>query len=1223
MRELRTRLNLPERMGEELSRLSYKQRHGGYTQHGQLTRFGGCGMVRLSIYRSLAKSSLFSLVVCFELAVFSCVSLSSAAFARDDLWMGCRDLDFDARIVSCSRLIERGRQETKSNQITAYMNWGAAYRAKGDFDRALADLDKALQLYPNSARALTERASIYHAKGEFDRAIADYDKALQIDKDSAAAHGGRAKAYRGKGDLNRALADFDEALKLDPKSALTHIDRGAIYQAEGDFDRAIADYDEAIQFDPNDANAFLSRANAYRGKHDLERTKQDLQAALRLDSRLTVAKDLLDEVNGLITKSAAPPTEAVPIATSAPPPAPAVSPVLLVLLALVALIGLFAIIVINFRSKPVDKSRLSGADQHVRPRDGYLAEASRLQPSDACARAESSLDGLSQMEADARLKKFGLNLVAHEGKATILQELWSRARNPLNALLLTLATVSYFSGDVRAAVVITSMVVLAITTAFIQEHKSNEAAAKLRAMVHTTASVRRTPCDADNPFSEIPIEQLVPGDIVRLSAGDIIPAELRLLEAKDLFINQSTLTGEAMPAEKYAHARDGGCDDPFDLPNICFMGANVVSGYGTGVILRTGPKTFFGQLARQIAGRRVPTAFDQGINRFTWLMIRFILVMVPTVFLINGLTKHDWLEALLFAVAVAVGLTPEMLPMIVTVNLAKGAIAMSRKKVIVKRLNAIQNFGAMDVLCTDKTGTLTQDRIILKRHLDIYGEDSDRVLEYAYLNSHFQSGLKNLLDVAVLEHHELASTLRPDHQFTKIDEIPFDFNRRRLSVLVRRDDGRHLLICKGAVEELFSISTHYETENECGRLDPSHLETAKRETAELNADGFRVVAVAYKEMPPGQTVYTVADESDLTLLGYIAFLDPPKDSAAEAIADLAKAGVSVKILTGDNDIVTRKICKDVGLTVDRIVLGSEIEHMSDDALSEIASTAIVFAKLSPPQKAKIIEALHRKGHVVGYLGDGINDGPALKVADVGISVDTAVDIAKESADIILLEKNLLVLDEGVIEGRRIFANITKYIKMGASSNFGNMFSVLGASIFLPFLPMAPIQVLTNNLLYDFSQTTIPTDNVDEEYLASPRKWDISNIFKFMIFIGPISSIFDYATYGMMLFVFNAWTNPSLFQTGWFVESLLTQTLIIHIIRTARIPFVESHASPALITTTIIICAVGIALPYSWAGSVLGFVPLPTLYWPLVTAMLLTYAILTHVVKVWFIRRWGL
>jgi Mg2+-importing ATPase len=1182
-------------------------------------------MMRVLTFRFLAKSRLFSLLICFELVVFGCVSLSTAAFAKNDVWMGCRGADLDARIVSCSQLIERGRRETKGDRITAYINRGTAYRAKGDLDRALADLDKALGLDPKSAPALTERASIYLAKGELDRAIADYDTALKLDKDSAAAHGGRARALRGKGYLEKALADFDEAVRLNPKSASTYVDRGAIYEAQGDFDRAIVDYDAAIQIDPKDANAFLGRPNAYRGKRDLERAKQDLDAVLRLSPQLTAAKDILNEVNGLIAESAAPPTAAAPTPASAPAPAPApaVSPMLLVLLALVALLGLFAILFMNFRSKPVDKSRVSGADQHARPRDGYLAELSRLQPSDACTRAESSLEGLSKTEADARLTKFGPNLVAREAKATILQELWNRARNPLNALLLCLATVSYFSGDVRAAVVIASMVVLAIVTAFIQEHRSNEAAAKLRAMVHTTASVRRTPNDAKNPFVEIPIEQLVPGDLVRLSAGDIIPAELRLLEAKDLFINQSTLTGEAMPAEKYAHAGDRDYDDPFDLPNICFMGANVVSGFGTGVILRTGAKTFFGQLAHQIAGRRVPTAFDQGINRFTWLMIRFILVMVPTVFLINGLTKHDWLEALLFAVAVAVGLTPEMLPMIVTVNLAKGAIAMSRKKVIVKRLNAIQNFGAMDVLCTDKTGTLTQDRIILKRCLDIYGEDSNRVLEYAYLNSHFQSGLKNLLDIAVLEHHELAAALRPDHQFKKIDEIPFDFNRRRLSVLVQGDDGKHLLICKGAVEEVFSISTRYEAGTDCGRLDTSHFDSAKRETAELNADGFRVIAVAYKEMPPEQTVYAVADESDLTLLGYIAFLDPPKESAAQAIADLATAGVSVKILTGDNEIVTRKICKDVGLTVDRIVLGSEIEHMSDDALSDLATTTIVFAKLSPPQKAKVIEALHRKGHVVGYLGDGINDGPALKVADVGISVDTAVDIAKESADIILLEKNLLVLDEGVIEGRRVFANITKYIKMGASSNFGNMFSVLGASIFLPFLPMAPIQVLTNNLLYDFSQTTIPTDNVDEEYLASPRKWDISNIFKFMIFIGPISSIFDYATYGMMLFIFNAWTNPSLFQTGWFVESLLTQTLIIHIIRTARIPFLESHASPALIATTVIICAIGVALPYTWVGSVLGFTPLPSLYWPLVSAMLLTYAVLTHFVKVWFIRRWGL
>jgi len=604
-------------------------------------------------------------------------------------------------------------------------------------------------------------------------------------------------------------------------------------------------------------------------------------------------------------------------------------------------------------------------------------------------------------------------------------------------------------------------------------------------------------------------------------------------------------------------------------------------------------------------------------------MIRVIIVMVPIVFLINGLTKHDWLEALLFAVAVAVGLTPEMLPMIVTVNLAKGAIDMSRARVIVKRLNAIQNFGAMNILCTDKTGTLTQDRIILKRYLDIRGEESERVLQYAYLNSHFQSGLKNLLDIAVLQHVEMHGILGIDKGFAKIDEIPFDFSRRRLSVVVAHGPDKHILICKGAVEEIFAVCSRYEIDGTTGRLDESHFATAKEETIALNSDGFRVVAVAYKELDASQTVYSAADERDLILLGYIAFLDPPKESAAAAIAALAGKGVRVKILTGDNEVITRKVCHEVKLDPGEILLGAWIDAMTEDELADAAERTTVFAKLTPSQKERIVQALHRKGYVIGFLGDGINDSPALKAADVGISVDTAVDIAKESADIILLEKSLMVLQEGVTEGRKIFANITKYIKMGASSNFGNMFSVLGASIFLPFLPMAPIQVLTNNLLYDFSQTAIPTDNVDEEYIASPRRWDIDNIFKFMIFIGPISSIFDYATYGMMLFVFDSRTNPSLFQTGWFVESLLTQTLIIHIIRTTKIPFVESRASPALITTTIIIALVGIALPFTVAGTALGFTPLPALYWPLVATMLLSYSVLTHLVKVWFVRRWGM
>jgi len=852
-----------------------------------------------------------------------------------------------------------------------------------------------------------------------------------------------------------------------------------------------------------------------------------------------------------------------------------------------------------------------------------LIALSQLSPEPACQKLATNPVGLAEDEAARRLKAYGPNLVTREQKPTILQEIWGRTRNPLNGLLLTLATVSYFLGDLRAALVIVIMVVLSVVTAFIQEHRSNEAAARLRAMVKTTASVRRGGPTGPVDFAEVPIETLVPGDVVRLSAGDMIPADLRLLEAKDLFVNQSPLTGEAMPTEKYAHACDGRLDDPFDLPNICFMGANVVSGYAAGVIVRTGAQTFFGQLADEIAGRHVPTAFDQGINRFTLLMIRFIVVMGPLVFLINGLTKHDWLEALLFAVAVAVGLTPEMLPMIVTVNLAKGATAMARAKVIVKRLNAIQNLGAMDVLCTDKTGTLTQDRIILKRCLDIRGEDSERVLHYAYLNSHFQSGLKNLLDVAVLEHVDLHQILSIDNGYQKVDEIPFDFSRRRLSVVVAHGNDKHVLICKGAVEEIFAVATRYEIDGTQGPLDESHFATAKEETIALNEDGFRVIAVAYRQIDNPKAAYSVADECDLTLLGYIAFLDPPKDTARAAIAALAEKGVQVKILTGDNEVITRKICREVKIDPGAVLLGSQVEQLDDAKLAEIADRTTVFAKLTPGQKERVVRALHLKGHVVGFLGDGINDSPALKAADVGVSVDTAVDIAKESADIILLEKSLLVLQQGVIEGRKIFANITKYIKMGASSNFGNMFSVLGASLFLPFLPMAPIQVLTNNLLYDFSQTTIPTDNVDEEYIAAPRRWDISNIFKFMVFIGPISSIFDYATYAMMLFVFDAWTNASLFQTGWFVESLLTQTLIIHIIRTARIPFIESRASAALITTTIIICIVGIALPFTWAGAALGFTPLPSLYWPLVAAMLVSYATLTHLTKIWFVRRWGM
>jgi Mg2+-importing ATPase len=785
-------------------------------------------------------------------------------------------------------------------------------------------------------------------------------------------------------------------------------------------------------------------------------------------------------------------------------------------------------------------------------------------------------------------------------------------------------------GDIQAAIIIFIMVALSLALAIFQERRSSLAAEQLRAMVHTTVMVVRSDDEASQVESgtpepcELPLEQLVPGDVVHLSAGDMIPGDLRLIAAKDLFVNQATLTGEALPVEKHADVQMAALTDIGALTNICLMGTTVVSGSATGVIALTGRHAYFGGLAHAMTRARAPTSFDKGINRFAWLMIRFILVMAPLVFLINGLTKGTWVEALLFATAVAVGLTPEMLPMIVTVNLAKGALAMARRKVIVKRLSAIQNFGAMDVLCTDKTGTLTQDRVILERHVDLLGEESDEVLEYAYLNSAYQSGLKNLLDVAVLRHAAADDLARKAQAYRKLDEVPFDFERRRMSVAVE-GEGRRLLICKGAVEEVFAAAATGRVGGQSVPLDATHATQLLATVERLNAEGFRVVAVAVKELPGDQSTCGVRDECDLVLVGYIAFLDPPKESAAEAIAELGAHGVQVKVLTGDNEIITRKICREVGLPVEGVVLGAELDAASPAQLGEIVQQGKVFAKLSPLQKATVIRALQSNGCVVGFLGDGINDGPALKAADVGISVDSAVDIAKESADIILLEKSLLVLDQGVIEGRKVFGNVVKYIRMGASSNFGNMFSVLGASAWLPFLPMAPVQVLTNNLLYDFSQTGIPTDNVDEEYLARPRRWEIGNIGRYMLFIGPISSIFDYTTYLTMFFIFGARTpaQASLFQTGWFVESLLSQTLIIHIIRTRRLAFIESNASVPLLLTGLAACAVGIWLPYSPFARALGFQSLPPLYWPLLAAMLLTYLVLTHLMKVWFHRRFGL
>jgi len=697
-----------------------------------------------------------------------------------------------------------------------------------------------------------------------------------------------------------------------------------------------------------------------------------------------------------------------------------------------------------------------------------------------------------------------------------------------------------------------------------------------------------------------------------------------VLSAKDLFLNQAALTGEALPVEKKAAPASADVQNPLDLPNLCFLGSNVESGSATAAVIHTGDRTYLGSLAASIVGQRELTSFDKGVNKFTWLMICFIAVMVPAVFLINGLSKHNWLEAFLFAMAVAVGLTPEMLPMIVTVNLSKGALAMSRKKVIVKRLNAIQNFGAMDVLCTDKTGTLTQGKIVLERHLDANGDPSELVLQYGYLNSFHHTGLKNLLDEAILDHEELEERLKAKEKYRKIDEIPFDFLRRRMSVIVEDQTGLNTLICKGAVEEVMRLCTRVNLHGELVAVEPEHDVKRRQIADDLNGQGFRVIALAYKEMPGSSDdpVYSVKDESDLILLGFLAFLDPPKDTAAEALKRLHGLNVDVKVLTGDNEIITAYICREVGMPVENLLLGSRIEAMSETDLAEAASATSVFARLAPAHKERVIRSLQSKGHVVGFMGDGINDAPALKAADVGISVDSAVDIAKESSDIILLENSLLVLEQGVLEGRRVFGNIIKYIKMAASSNFGNMFSVVGASAFLPFLPMLPIQVLTNNLLYDFSQTTIPTDEVDADWLNKPRQWRIDKILRFILFIGPISSIFDYLTFFMMLYVFNCWENPVLFHTGWFVESLFTQTLIIHIIRTNKIPFIESRASWPLILTSLIIVSVGAWLTVSPLASTLGFVPLPPMYWLFLTAMLLCYAVLTQVVKTWFIRRFG-
>lgn len=844
-----------------------------------------------------------------------------------------------------------------------------------------------------------------------------------------------------------------------------------------------------------------------------------------------------------------------------------------------------------------------------------LLEAAGSEIEAVLTKLHTSKAGLSAEEVERRLKEYGPNVVAREERHPRIHLLGKALINPLVILLLVLAASSFLTSDFRAGVVILLMVILGVVLRFVQESRADSAAAKLRAMISVHATVFR-----DGQPQEEPIGRLVPGDLVELAAGDMIPADVRLITCKDLFLTQASLTGEAFPVEKFAAKEDPTSHSPLELANVCYLGTSVESGAATAVVVATGLTTFLGGMSTAMVENQEPTSFDRGMSRFTWLMIYFILVMVPLVFVINGVTKGDWKGAFFFALAVAVGLTPEMLPMIVAVCLTKGALAMSRKEVIVKRLNSIQNLGAMDVLCTDKTGTLTMDRIILEKHCDVVLKEDEEVLTLAYLNSHFQTGLKNLMDRAILQHTEVHE--HPAFpEYAKVDEIPFDFARRMMSVVVKTPANTCRLICKGAPEEVYKHCSNFALDGQIHPMDHVIPANLKAEFDQLSADGFRVLALAYRDLAP-KAAYSKDDENDLILRGYVAFLDPPKDTARAAIAALQGDGISVKVLTGDNELVSRKICREVGITTDQVLLGSQVEGMSDTELAAAATGATLLARLSPAHKQRVIKTLQGAGHVVGFLGDGINDAPALRAADVGISVDTAVDIAKESADAILLEKDLLVLEEGVREGRKVFVNILKYIRMGASSNFGNMFSVLGASIFLPFVPMAPLQILTNNLLYDFSQVPIPTDDVDPEQIARPRPWSMNAIARFILFIGPCSSVFDYTTFFMMLYIFGCWdpTRASLFQTGWFVESLLTQTLIIHVIRTNRIPFLQSWASWPLIVTTAVIMMLGAWLPFSPIGPAFGFTPLPALYWPLLAVTLLGYVLLTQAVKTWLFRQ---
>ncbi|MDD5109680.1 MAG: magnesium-translocating P-type ATPase [Patescibacteria group bacterium] len=827
----------------------------------------------------------------------------------------------------------------------------------------------------------------------------------------------------------------------------------------------------------------------------------------------------------------------------------------------------------------------------------------------ALAKLETTATGLTEKEVKRRRAIWGENEVISRKRAGIFRELAGRFASPLVITLLVVAGLSFFLGEKISAVIVIMMAVLSVILTFVQEHKAERNAEKLKEMVHITTHVLR-----DGALREVKLSELVPGDLVELSAGDMVPSDLRVIVAKDLTVNQSALNGESLPVDKHAVRTNTSASSLYDLDAIACMGSSVVSGTAHGVIIRTGQHTHFGQLSQAITAGEPETAFDRGIRQFTWMMISLILVLTITIFIINALLKNAFVESLLFSLAVAVGLAPEMLPMIVTVNLSKGAIAMAKKQVIIKRLDAIQNFGAMDVLCTDKTGTLTLDQIALVKFCDTAGRDNEHVLREAFINSSFQTGLNNLLDRAVLHHRNFDL-----HGVAKIDEIPFDFSRKIMSVVVR-DGAQAMLIAKGAPEEIFTRSNRYRNGNSLQPLTPAARDQISRLYAALSSDGFRVLAVASKSIAQPKTDYEPEDEVDLAIDGFVAFLDPPKPTAKDAIHDLRKLGVQLKILSGDNEMVNQKICSEVGLGGAKVLSGREVEAMNDDALGRAVETTTVFARVLPMQKERIIRALQHNCHIVGFLGDGINDAPALKSADVGISVDNAVDIARETADIIVLQKGLRVLADCVREGRKTFANTLKYIKMGASSNFGNMVSMTGASLFLPFLPMLPTQILLNNFLYDLSQVTIPSDSVDDDYLIKPRPWDIKYIREFILTIGPVSSLFDFVTFFVMWKIFNA--APEMFRTGWFVESLFTQTLVIHIIRTNKIPFIGSRPSRLLLWSTLAVVAAGCVIPYSPLSAWFGFTPLPLRFFGILAGIAFTYLLLTQFVKSWFIKKFG-